>query len=47
MFGERFTGLAFTLLFILAAMIFWGFLIRAHVARNPESPWAKGLAFNL
>jgi hypothetical protein len=47
MFGERFTGLAFTLLFILAAMVFWGFLVRSHVARNPDSPVARGLAFNL
>jgi hypothetical protein len=43
----RFAGIFGTMLFILAVMILWGFVLRSWIARNPDSPVAKGLAFDL
>ena len=43
----RFTGLFATGLFVLAWVILWGYLLRSWVARNPDSPVARGLAFDI
>jgi len=37
-------GLFVFMAFVLAIMIVWNFLIRAWVAKHPDSPAAQGLA---
>ena len=43
----RFTGIFATGLFVLAWMIVWGYLLRSWAARNPDSPVARGLLFDI
>lgn len=43
----RFAGLLSTMLFVLAVMVFWGFLIRSWAAKNPNNAVAQGLLFNV
>jgi len=44
---SKFVGLFVFMLWILAIMIVWNTLIRAWVAKHPDSPAARGLAFSV
>lgn len=43
--GKR--GLIFLVFFILVVNIFWQGALRTIAIRRPDSPWAKGLLYNL
>lgn len=42
---SKWVGLFTFMLFVLAIMVFWNFLIRSYVGRHAGDPKADGLAF--
>jgi hypothetical protein len=41
---DRFKVIAMFLIAVLAATIFWNFLLRGFLAHFADQPWAQGLA---